>query len=158
MEKIYSIIKAFILIIATITIGCSENRKRQNTDEHKENPIKILIEKQIGFEIPDFKEVEREIGKSAFNGDYTNNITLKFKENMNLDNFYSEIKKRVENPRNLNYEKVNGCITLTDKWRVNVHGEYSYSFMSECADGDDKHFRLDISSKDSIITLSYGHW
>ena len=151
-------IKVLVFFIVVLFIGCSENRKGRNTDEHKENPIKILIEKQIGFEIPDFKEVEREIGKPVFNGDCTNTIILKFKENMNLDNFYSEIKKRVENPQNLNYEKVNGCITLTDEWRVNAYGEYSYSFMSECADGDDKHFRLDISSKDSIITLSYGHW
>lgn len=151
-------IKVLVFFIVVLFIGCSENRKGQNTDEHKENQIKILIEKQIGFEIPDFKEVEREIGKPVFNGDYTNIIILKFKENVNLDNFYSEIIKRVENPRNLNYEKVNGCITLTDEWRVSIDGEYSYSFMSECADGDDKHFRLDISSKDSIITLSYGHW
>lgn len=151
-------INVLVFFIAALFIGCSENRKGQNIYEHKENLIKILIEKQIGFEIPDFKEVEREIGKPVFNGDYTNIIILKFKENVNLDNFYSEIIKRVENPRNLNYEKVNGCITLTDEWRVSIDGEYSYSFMSECADGDDKHFRLDISSKDSIITLSYGHW
>lgn len=145
-------------MIMAISIGCSENRKEQNTNEHKENQIKILIEKQIGFEIPEFKAVETKIGKSAFNGDCTNTVILKFKENTNLDNFYSEIKKRVENPRNLNYEKVNGCITLTDEWGVNVHREYSYSFMSECDNGDDEHFSLVINSKDSIVTLSHGYW
>lgn len=145
-------------MIMAISIGCSENRKEQNTNEYKENQIKILIEKQIGFEIPEFKAVETKIGKSAFNGDCTNTVILKFKENTNLDNFYSEIKKRVENPRNLNYEKVNGCITLTDEWGVNVHREYSYSFMSECDNGDDVHFSLGINSKDSTVALSYGYW
>ena len=71
---------------------------------------------------------------------------------------YTSIKKRVENPRNLNYEKINGCIVLIDEWGVNVDGEYSYAFMSECADGDDKDFSLVINSKDSTVTLSYGYW
>ncbi|MFR0678622.1 hypothetical protein [Dysgonomonas mossii] len=158
MEKLYSIIKAFILMIMAISIGCSENRKEQNTNEHKENPTKILIENKIGFSFPDFIEINSDNSAVTFNGDYTNTIILKFKDNTNLDNFYSEIKKRVESPRNLNYEKVNGCITLTDEWGVNVHGEYSYAFMSECADGDDKDFSLVINSKDSIVTLSHGYW
>lgn len=147
-----SIIRIFSLLVL-VFIGCTEKKV-----EKEENQIKILIEKQIGFEIPDFKEVKREIGKPAFNGDCTNTVILKFKENTNLDNFYSEIKKRVENPQNLNYEKVNGCITLTDKWGVNIHGEYSYAFMSECTDGDDKDFSLVINSKDSTVILSYGYW
>ena len=146
------IIRIFSLLVL-VFIGCNEKKV-----EKEENPIKILIEKQIGFEIPEFKAVETKIGKPAFNGDRTNTVILKFKENTNLDNFYSEIKKRVENPRNLNYEKVNGCITLTDEWGVNVDGEYSYTFMSECADGDDKDFSLVINSKDSTVTLSYGYW
>lgn len=147
-----SIIRIFSLLVL-VFIGCNEKKV-----EKEENQIKILIEKQIGFEIPEFKAVETKIGKPAFNGDRTNTVILKFKENTNLDNFYSEIKKRVENPRNLNYEKVNGCITLTDEWGVNVDGEYSYTFMSECADGDDKDFSLVINSKDSTVTLSYGYW
>lgn len=146
------IIRIFSLLVL-VFIGCTEKKV-----EKEENPTKILIENKIGFSFPDFIEINSDNSAVAFNGDYTNTIILKFKENVNLDNFYSEIKKRVESPRNLNYEKVNGCITLTDEWGVNVHGEYSYAFMSECADGDDKDFSLVINSKDSTVTLSYGYW
>lgn len=146
------IIRIFSLLVL-VFIGCTEKKV-----EKEENPTKILIENKIGFSFPDFIEINSDNSAVAFNGDYTNTIILKFKENVNLDNFYSEIKKRVENPRNLNYEKVNGCITLTDEWGVNVHREYSYSFMSECDNGDDEHFSLVINSKDSIVTLSHGYW
>lgn len=146
------IIRIFSLLVL-VFIGCTEKKV-----EKEENPTKILIENKIGFSFPDFIEINSDNGAVAFNGDYTNTIILKFKENVNLDNFYSEIKKRVENPRNLNYEKINGCIVLIDEWGVNVDGEYSYAFMSECADGDDKDFSLVINSKDSTVTLSYGYW
>lgn len=146
------IIRIFSLLVL-VFIGCTEKKV-----EKEENPTKILIENKIGFSFPDFIEINSDNSAVAFNGDYTNTIILKFKENVNLDNFYSEIKKRVESPRNLNYEKVNGCITLTDEWGVNVHGEYSYAFMSECTDEDDKDFSLVINSKDSTVILSYGYW
>lgn len=146
------IIRIFSLLVL-VFIGCNEKKV-----EKEENPTKILIENKIGFSFPDFIEINSDNSAVAFNGDYTNTIMLKFKENVNLDNFYSEIKKRVENPRNLNYEKINGCIVLIDEWHVDTKGEYNYSFVSECDNGDDVHFSLVINSKDSTVTLSYGYW
>lgn len=146
------IIRIFSLLVL-VFIGCTEKKV-----EKEENPTKILIENKIGFSFPDFIEINSDNSAVAFNGDYTKVVKLKFKPDVDLNEFYGKIKEQLQYPQSMDYIKKNDCIVLIDEWHVDTKGEYSYSFMSECDNGDDVHFSLVINSKDSTVTLSYGYW
>lgn len=152
--------KTLILLLTIIIfIGCSENKNKQSTEEQVIIDLKLDIEKKTSVHFPDFEAINMEYGSMGFNGDYSNTMLLKFKENADLENFYKEIKNQIENPQELNYEKINDCCTvLIDEWRISTTGEYSYYSLIDCSDGNDKSFDLRIHSKDSTVELSYGRW
>ncbi len=148
-----------LLIVFILFIGCSGNKKEQNTEGQGENILKSRIENQIGFEFPEFEEVSIEYGSMGFNGDYSNTMNLKFKKDADLEPFYQEIKKRVENPQENTTNIPKGCYeTAGNNWRVDVNGEYSYLSMLDCENGEDSSFSIQLNSKDSTITISYGRW
>lgn len=148
-----------LLIVLVLFVGCSENKKEQNTNTQDENILKTEIEKKIGFEFPDFDAINMEYGSMGFNGNYSNTIELKFKKDVDLEQFYNEIKRRVENPKENITNVPEGCFeTAGNDWRVDVHGEYSYLSMLDCENGDNSSFSIHLNSKDSTITISYGRW
>ncbi|MDU1905168.1 MAG: hypothetical protein E6772_10330 [Dysgonomonas sp.] len=147
-----------LLILLVLFVGCSENKKEQNTNTQDENILKTEIEKKIGFEFPEFDAINMKYGSMGFNGDYSNTMELKFKKDIDLEPFYNEIKRRVENPKVIDYKNIDSCTTLIDEWRIDTTGEYSYYSLSDCEDGEDRHFEIRLNSKDSTVTVSYGRW
>lgn len=139
-----------IVITATILTAC------YTKIEEKYNPIKAKIENQIGFEFPDFIELDKEIGNIAFHGDYSNKHTLKFKKGESLDSLYIKIEERIKT-QSEEYRIEDDCVIINDYWKKIDEG-YLYTFMSECSGKDDKHLELSINSKDSIIMLTYGSY
>lgn len=151
------IVRILMLVILTmIFTGCFGNKKEEQPKVEDTSLIKRKIESQIGFKIPDFEEISRENGDPSFRGDYTNTVTLKFNDNVELDNFYNEIENRIID-KSEDYRIEGDCVIINDFWRKEENG-YKYSFMSECSKKADKHFELIVNSNDRTAIVSYGNW
>lgn len=139
-----------------IFTGCFANNKENQSKVEDVSLIKRKIEDQIVFKIPDFEEISREDGDISFRGDYDNTLTLKFIDNVDLDDFYNEIENRINN-QSEDYRIEDDCVIINDYWKKEEYG-YKYSFMSECSGKADKHFELIVNSKDRTATVNYGNW
>lgn len=110
------IVRILMLVMLTmIFTSCFANNKENQSKVEDVSLIKRKIEDQIGFKIPDFEEIRTEDGNISFHGDYSNTMTIKFNDNVDLDNLYNEIENRINN-QSEDYRTEDDCVIINDYW------------------------------------------
>ncbi len=106
------------------------------------------IERTTEIEFPHFKTIveDHQIGKKAFNGDYTKSYTVKLNSN-DINLFYSKIDKKIRETENNN--KIN--------WRKE-NNHYRFSHIIQNSRTADEFLELDINKETNIAVVKYGNW